>query len=231
MAAPTLTAATVMDKSAVYLNDPSKTRYTYEKQIPFLNGALQELQEFFELNEVPVTATVSAVIQVDAGVDYIGFSNTDPKLPDDLIEPSVLWERTRDIDPYVPMTAVDVLPRYMEGIEISQFIYYVWQTQRIKFFASNADNDIKMDYIRNLFTPVTKSADSIFIINAQSFLEFRNAGLCARFLGENPSRADSLDNDASLSLDRALGISTKGRQNITTRHRPFRAGFKRRANV
>ena len=47
-----LTAAQVMDASASMLNDTAKTSYTYVAQIPYLNMALRELQEFFELNNV-----------------------------------------------------------------------------------------------------------------------------------------------------------------------------------
>jgi len=229
MPAPELLAGTVMDASASLLNDTAKTIYTYTAQIPYLNMALLELQEFFELNDIPVVDTVSAVIQIDAGVSSIAFSDTDPHLPDDLIEPQVLWERQRDIDPYTPMTKLSFLPRNMEGTEISQFIYYTWQTQEIKFFESNQDNDIKMDYIRNLFSPITDADDTINILNSQSFLNYRNAGLCAEFIGENKTRADELNGFASLAMDRVLGIGTKGRQSIQTRHRPFRALYKRRS--
>lgn len=231
---PILLAGTVMDKAAAYMNDAALSIYTYVIQIPYLNGALQELQELFELNEVPVVDTISTVIEVLSGIDHIGFApdpplDDTPYLPDDLIEPQVLWERTLGINPYIPMTRVDVLPRYMEGIEINQFIYYVWQSQEIRFFPSNQNNDIKMDYIRNLFTPVEDEDGEITVINAQSFLEYRTAALLAQFCGENKSRADELNLYASLAIDRVVGIGTKGRQAINTRHRPFRSSFKRRS--
>lgn len=223
-----------MDQSASLLNDTAKSIYTYVNQIPYLNMALQELQEFFELNDVPVVDTVSTVIQVDAGFSSIGFAPAvpivdTPYLPNDLIEPQILWERTRDTDPYVPMTRLDFLPRYMEGVEISQFIWYVWQSQEIRLLPTNQDNDIKMDYIRNLFTPVTDEDDEINVLNSASFLEYRTAGLCAEFIGENKTRADDLNAFASLAMDRVVGIGTKGRQSIITRHRPFRSAYKRRS--
>jgi hypothetical protein len=234
MASPDLTAGTVMNAAAALLNDVTRTVYTYAVQLPYLNMALQELQELFELNEVPVTDTVSAVIQIDAGVSSVGYAPTPPiaatpYLPDDLIEPQILWTRTRDIDPYVPMNRVDFLPRWMEGTEISQLTDYVWQTQQIKFFPANGDNDIKLDYIRNLFTAVTSSASDIAVVNAASFLEYRTAGLLAEFVELNKIRADNLTGFASLAMDRAVGIGTKGRQVIITRRRPFRSSYKRRS--
>lgn len=235
MSSADLLAGTVMDASAAMLNDTAKSIYTYAKQVPYLNMALLELQEIFELNEVPVTDTYSAVMQVDAGIDYIGFAPDPvvvgtPYLPDDLIEPQQLWERDRGVNPWLPMTKVNTLPRYIEGIEISQFSVYVWETQRIKFFIANNDRDVSMNYIRNLFAPAEDEDSVINVINAQSFLQYRNAGLCAFFIGENKTRADELNGYASLAIDRATGISSKGRQNIMTRHRPFRSSYKRRSH-
>lgn len=225
-----LTSGQVMDKAASLLNDTAKSIFPYTVQLPYLNMALQELQETFELNEVPVTDTVSSVILISAGTDHVGFSMTNPALPNDLIEPQVLWERTHGIDPYTPMTKLDFLPRYMEGQETNQLIWYVWQSQEIRFLPANLDIDIKMDYIRNLFFPFTQvdGSDQVGVINAASFLEFRTAGLLARFVAENPTRADNLDGQSVFAIDRALGIGSKGRQAITTRRRPFRAAYKQR---
>lgn len=229
----TLVASTIMDTAASLNNDTAKSNYTYTVQIPYLNIALRELQELFEQNDVPVTSDYSTVIQVDANIDHVGFSptpaGTDPYLPNDLIEPDVLWERTRNVNPYIPMTRVDFLPRYMDGSQISQLVFYVWESQELRFLPANANNDIRMNYTRKLFTTITLSTDSIGVVNAQSFLEFRTGGLCAKYIGEDDVRAQMLNNDASLALDRSMGISTKGRQAIFTRHRPFRSGYKQRA--
>lgn len=227
-----LTAAQVMDASASMLNDTAKTKFTYTAMIPYLNMALRELQEFFELNSVPVTSEKSAVIEVDAGVTSIGYAPTPPVvgtpyLPNDMIELRAVWQRNRGIDPWLLMTKFDFLDEALAGVETSQFYGYVWQAQEIRFLPSNADNDLKLDYIRSLFTMVTASTDTLNVVNSQSFLSFRTAGLCCEFIGENKSRADSLNSDASIALDRTIGISTKGRQAIMTRHRPFRSAYKR----
>lgn len=223
-----------MNQSAALMNDAARSIYTYAIQIPYLNMALQELQEIFELNNVPVTDTVTSTpITVPAGITSVGFSPDmpvvgTPYLPDDLIEPKVVWERQIGVDPYVPMARLDFLPRYMEGVEITQFIHYVWQSQEIRVLAANQINQLKIDYIRNLFAAFTDEDDEISIVNTQSFLEYRNAGLLAQFCAENPTRAQSLNQDAIMALDRSVGIGTKGRQAINIRHRPFRSSYKRR---
>ena len=230
MAYPDFTSGVVMDGAAALLNDPSKTVYTYTKQLPYLNLALQTLQEYFELNDVPVTQDATTAIEVASGVTVIDFSTT-PALPNDFVEPKMMWERQHGIDPYVPMTRLDVLPLDQEGVECNQLIWYVWESQQLRFLASNQDNDIKVNYTKKLFVALTDTGgnDTISVINAQTYLQYKTAALCAIYLAENPTRGQELESEAEPALDRALGITTKSRQAITTRHRPFRAGFKQRS--
>lgn len=224
-----LTAGTVMDASASLMNDTAKTIYTYVAQVPYLRLAMNELQEIFQLNNISSSQLVSSVISIPVGTTQIIFNGIGvPKLPDDLIEPQQLWERNAGIDPYVPMTKKDYLPHYLEGIVISRFIWYIWENQAIKFLPSNAVNEIKIDYIKELFTQVVDSLSLINIINARTFLEYRTAALCAEFIERNESSAQALNMYASLALDRATGIGIKGKQAIMTRRRPFRSSYKRR---
>lgn len=229
-----LIAKTIFDTSASLNNDTARSVYTYAAQTPYLNLALQELEEYFELHSVSVVEEVSNVIPVDAGAIALVYGGNPAgsqtlRLPDDMIEPQQLWERNRNIDPFIPMTKKQYLPHNLEGVQTNQFIYYVWQKQEIRFLPSNQDNDIKIDYIRRLFTPIVNEISPIFIVNAQTFLEYRTGGLCAEFIGEDKVRADSLNGYASLGLDRATGITVKGKQAIQTRRRPFRSGYKRRS--
>ena len=219
-----------MNKSASLMNDTAKSVYSYTVQVPYLQTAMQELQEYFELHSVPVTEKVSAVIQMNAGKIVIVYDAAvgEPELPDDMVEPQQLWERPRNQDPYTPMTKVDYLPHNLEGVQINQFIYFVWQDQKISVLPANTNNDIKIDYIRQLFTDITDQNSVINIVNARTFLEFRTAGLLAEFVEHNDSNAAKLNGYAGLAMDRATGITVKGKQTIMTRRRPFRAGYKRR---
>lgn len=218
-----LLAGQVMDAAAALLNDQAKQINTYVVQIPYLNLALQELQEFFELNNIPVTDHYSAIMVVPAGVTSIGFALTGLSLPHDLIEPSKLWESTTNS--YSPISRVDYLPKYETAV--NGIGGYVWQGQEIRFLASNSITNIKMDYIRNLFSRVINDESIINIINAETFLAYRTASLCAEFIGENKTRADELNGFASLAIDRTIGIGTKGRQIMVTRRQPFRSNYKR----
>ena len=221
-----------MQKSASLLNDTARTNYTYAAQLPYLQIALQELQEAFELNGIPVTQLTSAVIQINAGVTEIIYNAagtpTAPKLPDDFVEPQQLWERNRGIDPFVPMTRRDYLPHSLEGVQYNNFLYYVWQDQKISVLPSVQNNDIKIDYIKQLFENLVDENSLINIVNARTFLEYRTAGLCAEFIERNLTSANALNAYAVLGMDRVTGISSKSKQTIMTRRRPFRSGYKRR---
>jgi hypothetical protein len=225
-----LLAGTVMDMSAVLLNDRDKTTYTYAIQIPYLQMSLQELEEFFQLNAIStVQITSSPVIQIDAGITEIVFGATAPapSLPANLVDIQRVWIRNRNSNPFIPMSKVDFLPHNQEGTETNNIIVYVWQQQKLIFLPSNMDNDIKLDYIGTLFTDVEDEGSEINVINARSYLEYRTAALVAEFVEHNTERANGLNVNAGPALDRALGINVKGKQMIMTRRRPFRSGYKR----
>ncbi len=232
MATPDTTAGDVMTAARALLNDQQMQQYTDAVQLPYVNIALQTMQEQYERNNVPVTATVSAVLEVPSGTSEISFPpdpvvpNT-PYLPEDMIEPIYLWEAPSGIEQYVPMTKVNALPRWIAGQEYQNFIYYTWQSNKIRFFPCNQDNDIKMDYIKNLFVPVTDEDDVLGVINCKNYLAFKIAEHIARFVEENEPRANSLGGQAQLTLDTLFGISSKGKQAIATRRRPFRQAYKR----
>lgn len=228
MAASDLLAGTIMDMAASLMNDSAKTVYTYAAQIPYLQMALQELRESYELHSISVTQQVSAVIPVDAGQTKIVYNGTTtPALPNDMVEPLQLWERPRGQDPYTPMTRKDFLPGSFAGILISTFVYFTWNSQEITLPAATMNNDVKIDYIKQLFSPVVDSTSIINVVNAQTFLQFRTAGLLAEFIERNMTSANSMNNNAILALDRSAGISAKSKQTIMTRRRPFRGAYKR----
>ncbi len=75
------TPASVMTSAAALLNDTGRVTFTNAVQLPFFDIALNDLQEVFELNNIPVTNQVSGVIgPITAGDTVVGF-NTTPSLP------------------------------------------------------------------------------------------------------------------------------------------------------
>lgn len=223
------TPAEVISMVASLQNDTAQSVYTNEAVLPYLNMALGELQEEFELSNVPVTNETSATLNVPAGTTVIAFTGTTPTLPSDLIDIQQLWESGEDENQWIPMTRKEFLPHYLENVTISQFLYWSWINQEIRLPTADADNDIKIDYIKNIFAEVTIDDvdDELNVINSKTWLGYKTAALCSMYIGENETRAGVLNAQAAEALGRLLGISAKGRQAITTRRRPFRSSYKR----
>jgi hypothetical protein len=234
MSTTSLTASMVMDKSASLMNDTAKTVYTYAAQLPYLQMALDELQENFELNNIPVTNVTSIAIIVNAGVMFIGpvdgiGASAPPNYPDNVVEFQQLWERLADSsEPYIPIRQVEFLPHNLDDLPTSELQYWAFVNQRILFIPSSTNRQIKIDYIGKIFPNNINENTLIGLINVRSFLQYRTAALCSQFIGENASRAEELNNFAQMAMDRSVGISVKGSQSQSARRRPFMASYKRR---
>src|ERR1700688_2027544 len=138
------------------MNDFSQSQYTNDVCLPFLNLALDELQELFELNGIPVTNEhTPAAITVPAGVNLINFT-TGPALPADLIEIQELWESPTGLNNWTPMVKKDFIPHYLEdNTAISMFLIWSWEHGSINLIAANSIIDLKIDYTSNMFnTPI-----------------------------------------------------------------------------
>lgn len=232
MGSTSLTAANVMDKAAALMNDILKTVYTYDAQMPYLNMALKELEEHFQLNNVPVTDQTSAGIVVTAGIKSINDfeSGVPPYYPQDLVEIRGLYERlSGSTDPFIPISKRDFLPHGIDDLQTDTLQYWAWEDQKIKFIGATLDREVKIDYIKSLFPEITNQAALIGVINAKSFLQYRTAALCTQFIGENKTRADDLNEFAVIALDKVTAIGTKSKQATNTRRRPFMAAYKRRS--
>lgn len=237
MSTTSLTAGEVMDKSASLMNDTAKTVYTHTAQLPYLQMALDELQETMELNNIPITDQVSAAVTVSIGttsinpVDGIG-NGAAPNYPTDLVEIQQLWERlSGSTDPYLPMTKVEYIPHDVDTLPLESLNIWAFNNQRIVFPAASTARQVRIDYIKKVFPDLINTATTIGMINSRSFLQYRTAALCSQFIGENPTRAEELNNFAQMALDRVIGIGVKGRQSISVRRRPFMASYKNRSFV
>lgn len=224
-----------MDSVASLMNDTAKTSYSYTAQIPYLNMALAELQEHFQLNNIPVTNETSAGITLLSGVTEIGpfdgfGSGVTPTYPQDLIEIQNMFERLAGTtNPYIRIGKRDFLPHSIDDLPTESLQYWSWEGQRIKFIGATTDREIKLDYIRTIFPKVTNQAAVLGVANCETYLFYKTAALCAHFIGENKTRSDELNALAIDALDRVTGIGTKARQAINTRRRPFMAAYKRRS--
>lgn len=222
-------AQDVLDASAALLNDTQLQIYNYVAQIPYLNIALDELQEECQLNNVPVTNESNTIMTIRAGTEGIGGGNGQPNLPPNFVEPLDLQERvTGNTYAFIPMSRMDFVPTNQTNS--AYLLYWAWNGKSLIFIpgGSTGNVDIQIHYIKSIFKKISLSTDQIDMIGSKTFLEYRTAALCAEFIGENKTRSDDLNEMAQLALQRTLGITTKGRQAIFTRRRPFMAGWRSR---
>src|SRR5713226_6773728 len=118
-------ASVVMDRVAGLLNDTAKTLFTYVVQVPYLNVAIDELQESMQANNVPATNEVSSILVITTAMSDIGGS-TGPALPSDLIEIQGAYERlTGSTEDFQVMSKVEFLPPFVVLTEA--LIYWAWQ--------------------------------------------------------------------------------------------------------
>lgn len=227
-----------MDKSASLMNDTARTVYTYDAQLPYLQMALDELQEEFELNNIPITNNMTVDgISFPVGTAYISpkdgvGAGPAPNYPENLVEIQQLWERLFDSsEPFIRVKETEFLPHELDDLPTSELQWWTWEGQRIKTIGATTAREIKIDYIGKLFPNNITTETLIGIINARSFLQYKTAALCSQFIGENPTRAQELNNFAEMSRDRAIGIGVKSKQSFPVRRRPFMAAYKRRTYI
>jgi hypothetical protein len=230
MSTTSLTAGEVMDRSAALMNDPAKTDYTYSAQLPYLNMAIDELIELLEESNVSPSNQTSIAITLEIGENRITPVEdiTTPHYPIDLIEIQEVGERlagTEDL--FVRLGRREFLQAFPAN---NSLLFWCWEDQIIKFNPNGAlaRREVQLRYVRQAVTLAEDETSVIGTINSRSYLSYKTAALCAQFIGENETRAGQLEEKAERAVERMTGISNKGRQQIMTRHRPFRASYKAR---
>lgn len=227
------TPAEIMSDAAALLNDQSRGIYTDANLLAYYNMSVVKLERIFQKNNIPVTNAVSAVLTVPANTSRIAYIGTIPQLPFDLIDIRDVWQSTVGANTWTQLDRKTFLPTYLEGVEISQFQYWAWIGQELHLLPANADNDLKLDYIKSLLPRINilQINEPMSIIGAKEFLYHWCAGLAAQFFGENPTRAGVLYELADKALEDNLGISIKSQQNIPARRRPYRGRYKAIGNI
>jgi len=235
MTTTSVTAAEIMDRVAQLLNDPAKTDYTYVVQMPYLNMAIDELIESSENYNNSIHNITSAPITIPVGKNAI--FPTPPDLiippgyiayPNNLVDIQEVLERNPGgNDTFIALPKKEFIQAYPQTGSLS---YWAWEHQVIKFnpIGANTPKEVILRYITHSTTLVIDPTTVIPIINCRSYLSFKTAALCAMFIGENQTRAQVLEAQADEAMERITNMSNRGRQQIMTRHRPFRAGWKTR---
>lgn len=207
------TIADITPRVAARLNDAAQTKFTDAVLLPYCLDACEELQNKLQLYGIPVLSTIATAIDVPQNTLNMGVL-----LPADLLIPQRLEERLHgSTDLYAPMTRrqwePDILPT-------DSLRYWTYRNQDIFFVGATSDRDVKIYYLKLLLNP-TATSFVVVVNNCKQFLINRIAALAARFVGENPTRADALDTMAAIQLEDLIGIGVKSKQGTRARRRPF----------
>lgn len=223
-----------MNRVASLMNDTARTVYSYTAQLPYLNMAIDELMEQLEEANASPSNQTAALITLPVGSYRIGSidSGITPTYPSDLIEIQEIGERTYGTtDTFIQMSRREFLAR--KETATTTLGEWIWEDQIIKFYSVGATSirELELKYVREPFALATDENSIIGAISARPYLAKKTASYCAFYIGENETRAQKLDDDAQESIERLLGINSKGRQEMVTRRRPFRASYKSRGWV
>lgn len=213
-------ASDVYTMARALLNDQSAQIFTDDVLQPYLNIAGRDLSSLLARANVPVTNSDSAVITLVAEDDELAPGDVD--FPEDLIEIQAIYQRQNSNEGWSLITRVEFITPW----EIEQLTSYIpvwaYMEQEIRFIPANVELQIKIDYIKNKIPEITAPEDEIDVIDALNYLGYRTSALASMYVGENETRALSLNVQATEEWNQLEGISTKGRQSISTRRRPFR---------
>lgn len=203
----------VNTEARALLNDVSAGLYTDERLLTFINKAYREMQDNLNLNGLQHLDEIAAYITVLAGATTIGTP------PADMIRPTEVAERpSGTADQFVALDNRTWLPDEPANQSLR---YWVWREEAIELLAATSSRQVRVRYLKSL-PALTGSASTILVTNAVSFLAARSAALAARYIGENETRANSLDSEAVYALGNLVRLNVRMNQGRPTRRRRTR---------
>ena len=195
--------------------DRTQTLYTNAKMLPALKLALRNLQDEMVSAGISVIKTSQVVSNT-----LNALATVHPNPPNDLIVPLQMWERedgsTSDLD-WIMMEEREWDPAEPPS---SQLRWWKFEDETIKFLGATVAKKVRLLYRKSVANVVSENSP-IPLADAESYLSFRTAAICAASLGKNLSLAGSLNGEASNELAKFLNIRVQGAQNLTARMLPY----------
>lgn len=217
MADPTGTQ--VMTDARALLNDANGIQYTDAVLLPYLKISWDELAAVLSSHSIPVLKEVSADVDVDESTVVVAG-------PTDLVTPIKLQEKPQGAtdDLFVDMKALS-----WEGSEYpptAYINYWAWRGQSFHFAPHTNTQTVRIFYIKDL-SVITSEAQTLAVHHCKVVLSKRTAALAARYMGANPTRADSLDKEAEYFMNLVVNREVQTSQGIAVRRRGYRASRRR----
>lgn len=206
-----VTASDIMDEARMLLNDVSAQIFDNTALLPVLRYANEKLELLLVVNSIPAQRKISDVVTYNAG-------DTDIDVPEDLLVPVSLWESAVGAEQWTLMTERQWEP----NIELVDSLnYWTFRQEQLLTPGSTSDRDVKIYYWKQL-TDLVAADDVEDVGAAKTYLSSKTAEIAARFIGENPTRADELKNgEVAEAEDLVIRMYVKNQQGNRVRRRRF----------
>ncbi len=214
-------ASEVYDMSRALLNDQVGSVYTDQILQPYLNIAIRDIGSLMNRSNIPVTNSTSAVIPFVEGRTQLAPGDAD--FPARLIEIQGVYQRQNDNQDFFLITRVEFLTPLQDNVESTYIPAWSYQENILNFIPASGDLQLRIDYVKNVVAPITTPSEDIDIINSLNYLGYRTSALASMYVGENETRAQTLNMQADMEWNQLEGVNTKGKQSIYTRRRPLRS--------
>ena len=207
------TASTLMQKSAEILNDAERNMWNDDVLLPMLVLAFQELELEYVNHSLPALMDLSSPQVVAAGLKSLA-----PVV--DFLAPISLEERGvgEDDTRWVEMSQRTFEPDTIN--KSNSLIYWAYREQEFKFVGATQAREIRYRYYKNFDQP-DDATSNISVLNSTLFLQFKTAANAARYIGQRPTLADTLDNNSTRFLHKAMNREVKSIQNMPKRRKGF----------
>lgn len=207
------TAGDVCLDVAQKFNDPSQSTYTAAVVLPFVSMAARSLEQYIEMNDIPLIRQKSSVLQVLALATELA------SYPVDFVEPIEIKERASgstdlfdDMDEkaWEPNTAQDTTLRW-----------WVFRDAKIKFLGATVNREISLKYHRTI-SALTVVGSNIEPLGARPYLAALAAQMIARDVANSPTKAIGLQKEVDDTLDLLIRRLVKNKQGLGVRRRGYR---------
>lgn len=207
------TAGSVTLRAAQHLNDSSQLVYTSTILLPFVNMALEELEEELDVYDVNPLRNESIVIDVAQGDTVL------TQMPTDYVEAVALFERADgSSDNWVEVKETDWVDVNLD--ESTTILNWAPRGGQIRITPPTQAREVMLKYLKGL-TEATAVGTTLDIGGSLRFLGLATARAAARDLGNSVTKAASYDKDIAKAKDMLVRRLSNEGQGIGVRRRPF----------
>lgn len=201
-------SGTVLARAAAHLNDVNQLEYTSTVLLPFLNMAIDELEEEMAVFELSPMVRDSILILVPAGSTEL------PQIPVDFVEAINLTERAQGSQADWGLVGETfIVNRNLANNPSDSIIQWSARDKEIFINPPGSDREVILDYIGG-FTEATGTGTVLDIEKSRRFLALVTARNAARDLGNSTSKAGTYESDISRARDRLVRKLQKDSQGI-----------------